>query len=93
MLDRSGCTVHSSFFLVPIIAVFTKYDKLYSRAEEGLIESGCEDEEYISQLAKEAVDEALQKNCIDPLKRCVGGKLPYIAVSSELRRIVIIHRT
>jgi hypothetical protein len=68
---------------VPIIAVFTKYDKLYDREKRTLDESICEGktDEEISQLVEQAADAALQKDCINPLKERVGEEVPYIAVS------------
>jgi hypothetical protein len=70
---------------VPVIGVFTKYDKLTTRLERTMDPSrreGLSAEEF-SKLAEEDAEGVLKKICFDPFEESVGKNVvPYIHVSS-----------
>ena len=67
-----------------MIAIFTKYDELITRADwqmGGSLRARL-DEEGISELLKKDADAALKKTI--PFEKHVKKKVPHITVSSEL---------
>jgi hypothetical protein len=70
---------------IPIIAIFTKYDELITRANWQMDPSLRQtlDEGRISELLKQDADAALKKVCIDPFEKQVKKKVPYITVSTR----------
>ncbi|KAG2356376.1 hypothetical protein BDR07DRAFT_1364291 [Suillus spraguei] len=68
---------------IPIVVVFTKYDKLVGRMERTLWETsnGSTDED-IKELAKKNAEDELQDICIRPLKEFAGPDVPYVKIST-----------
>ncbi|KAJ7771175.1 hypothetical protein B0H14DRAFT_3164853 [Mycena olivaceomarginata] len=66
---------------VPIVVVFTQFDKLINRMEQGLTDEE-EDmpEERITQLCFHRADAEFQKTCVGPLAK-IDPKLPYTRLS------------
>ena len=72
-------------FVVPVIAVFTKYDEFIGRANfemdpiriEGL------SNERILTIAKDDAQKKLQAECIEPFEKRVGDQVPHVTVSSK----------
>lgn len=67
--------------LVPIIAVFTKYDKVVTTGRVAMTKAGQK------PTAEEAMAKAaikLQKECIVPFEGAVGMTIPHVAVSGIL---------
>jgi hypothetical protein len=71
--------------VVPIIAVFTKFDELVDREDRNLDPDECDhlSDEEVLKLAKANAEKAFEKDCIVPFQSAVGTKIPFIAVSSE----------
>ncbi|KAJ7433602.1 hypothetical protein B0H11DRAFT_2375583 [Mycena galericulata] len=68
---------------VPIIVVFTQFDKLVNRMEQVLTdEEEAMDDDQINQLCLRKAEDELQKACVDPLKRIISK--PTYARSSGL---------
>jgi len=70
---------------VPVIVVFTKYDRLVDRETMLLYNSpvdalGAED---IFKHGKEKAGVAFEKECVDHFEEVVGGHVPYVPVSSK----------
>jgi hypothetical protein len=76
---------------VPVIAVFTKYDQLISRADRKLNSANHAklNEEQILELVKKDADSTLQQHCIDPFKELMGDEVPFMTVSSKFNFIVV----
>ena len=69
-----------------MIAIFTKYDELITRADwqmDGSLRARL-DEERLSELLKKDADAALKKTCTIPFEKHVKKKVPHITVSCEL---------
>jgi len=69
---------------MPVIAVFTKYDKLISRAMRTMDSSRRDglSEQAISDLAKRDADAHLQEQYLTPFKR-VGKEIPHVTISTK----------
>lgn len=70
---------------VPVIIVFTKYDKLIDRMDRILDESslkGLSDTD-VKKLIKNKAETELQKICIGPLKTFAGPDIPYATISTK----------
>jgi hypothetical protein len=65
--------IYLSLLLVPVIAVFTKYDALVNSKER----------KYGSKNARANAEEAFQRECISPFQEIVGDEIPFIAVSGK----------
>ncbi|KAF9460944.1 hypothetical protein BDZ94DRAFT_1264780 [Collybia nuda] len=63
---------------VPIIVVFTKYDRVVDAKRMELVKAGRPSS--IEEATKNAKEKLLQ-DCITPLKRAVRGDIPYVLVS------------
>lgn len=74
--------------IVPIVLVFTQYDKLVKTKELQLFRKnpGIEDEELTKQ-AQEAANVQFLEDCDLLIKRAQGYGIPWVRVSSELHRI------
>jgi hypothetical protein len=71
---------------VPLIVVFTKYDKLVDREDMEFDESQRErlSEDATLDLIKRNASMAFMKECIAPLKERLGSQIPpYKAVSGK----------
>ncbi|KAG5634986.1 hypothetical protein H0H81_000137 [Sphagnurus paluster] len=66
---------------VPMIAVFTQYDKLMSSVKyDQIIEKGKLDDQEVEKVA----EKLFQENCVKPLRNCVlEQSVPYVRVSNE----------
>lgn len=64
---------------VPIIVVFTKYDKLVNTERLALAKQGSDP---TLEQADEKAKERMQKECISPFEEIVGQAVPYITASS-----------
>ena len=81
----------SLFDLVPVITVFTKYDKLVKQVEFG---NNPEFDKRNTHLDAETRDARLaeetrakfQELCVSPFEEVVGKDIRHIAVSSKLQR-------
>ena len=81
----------SLFDLVPVITVFTKYDKLVEQVEFG---NNLElhkrnkhlDVEIRNARLAEETRAKFQELCVGPFEKAVGKNIPHIAVSSTLQR-------
>ena len=81
----------SLFDLVPVITVFTKYDKLVELVKFG---NNLEFHKRNKHLDAETRDARLaeettakfQELCVGPYEKVVGKDTPHIAVSSKLQR-------
>ncbi|KAG1727231.1 hypothetical protein EDB19DRAFT_200654 [Suillus lakei] len=70
---------------IPIVVVFTKYDKLLDRMERTL------DESVFESLSEDAIEELVKKNaqyklhdvCIAPLEKISGPDIPHVTVSTN----------
>lgn len=78
-----------SLHLVPVIAVFTKYDKLFTREKRKLKKAPprtdltCEEIDY---LAEDNANTQLQIKCIKPFEKYVDRMVvPHVTVSSGSR--------
>ncbi|KAG2145460.1 uncharacterized protein EDB93DRAFT_1251331 [Suillus bovinus] len=69
---------------VPVIVVFTKYDKLIARMKRILYQNSLDElsDEAIKELAKKKADAQLQDTCIGPLKQFAGLDFPHATISS-----------
>ena len=81
----------SLFDLVPVITVFTKYDKLVEQVEFGnnLEFHKCNkhlDREGRNARLAEETRAKFQELCVGPFKDVVGPDNPHIAVSSKLQK-------
>jgi hypothetical protein len=70
---------------VPIIAVFTKYDKLIDQVEYELEPVDELGDDAINELIKARAETRLQEICIGPLERSAGSDIPHVAVSGGYR--------
>jgi hypothetical protein len=72
---------------VPVIAIFTKYDELVTKADFQMSSSQRQklDQAGISEQLKKDADVALKEICIVPFEKYVKKKVPHITVSSESR--------
>jgi hypothetical protein len=68
--------------LVPIIAVFTKYDKVMAWKDRTFDESRATDEDERELLIKQDADAAVQELCTAPLEAYVGTAVPHMTISS-----------
>ncbi|KAG1858794.1 hypothetical protein DFJ58DRAFT_781762 [Suillus subalutaceus] len=70
---------------VPVIVVFTKYDKLIDRMDRTLDESSLEglSDNDIKKLIKNKAETELQKICIGPLKKFAGPDIPSATISTK----------
>ena len=79
---------------MPIVVVFTQFDKLVSRVEERLFEGGMSEEDIESLCVPTARDE-FKKLCKDPFEKVVDKfKLPWVTTSGLIIRIqsaLIVH--
>jgi len=69
---------------VPVVVVFTKFDKLVSRMEENLTDEEIDtlsEEEIDDRCLREANDE-FERLCVGPLRK-VNNRLPYAKISVE----------
>lgn len=66
-------------FPVPIIVVFTKYDKLVNTERLALVKQGSDP---TLEQADEKAKGRIQKECISPFEAVVGQEVPHITVSS-----------
>ena len=91
---RSRCSLiddGSLFILVPVITVFTKYDKLVEQIEFGdnlefhKRNKHLDPETRNARLAEETRAK-FQELCVGPFKQVVGKDIPHIAVSSKVQR-------
>ena len=81
----------SLFDLVPVITVFTKYDKLVEQIEFG---NNLEFHKRNKHLDPETRNAGLaeetrakfQELCVGPFEQVVGKDIPHIAVSSKVQR-------
>lgn len=85
--------------LVPIIAVFTKLDRLVSREMRKLAiaKASTPSTDGIQKKARENADEAFKEECLTVFQETVGNQIPYKAISSKStepcdRLIVLISR-
>ena len=81
----------SLFDLVPVITVFTKYDKLAEQVELGnnLEFHKCNkhlDLETQNACLAEETRAMFQELCVDPFENVIDKDIPHIAVSSTLQR-------
>lgn len=80
---------------VPIIAIFTKYDKLVNDAELDIDEecfTGLDDA-GIAVFCRKAADTAFKELCITPFEAVVQQTVPHVAVSSESYALLLISRS
>ena len=81
----------SLFDLVPVITVFTKFDKLVDQIEFGnnlefhKRNKDLDAETRNARLAEET-RRKFQELCIGPFEKFVGKDIPHITVSSKLQR-------
>ena len=81
----------SLFGLVPVITVFTKYDRLEEQVEFGnnlefhKRNKHLDPETRNARLAEETRAK-FQELCVGPFEQVVGKDIPHIAVSSKLQR-------
>ncbi|KAG1885421.1 hypothetical protein F4604DRAFT_1573546, partial [Suillus subluteus] len=70
---------------VPVIVVFTKYDKLIDHMDRTLDESSLEglSNNDIKKLVKNKAETELQKICIGPLKKFAGSDIPSATISTK----------
>jgi len=63
---------------VPLIVVFTKYDKLVRREDMDFDKRRCEglSKDAISDHIKRKASMAFTEECITPLKGCLGSQIP-----------------
>ena len=81
----------SLFGLVPVITVFTKYDRLVEEVQFG---NGLDfhkrnkhlDAETQNARLAEETRAKFQRLCIGPFEQVVGTDIPHIAVSSKVQR-------
>jgi len=72
---------------VPIVAVFTKFDKLVSRMEENLTDDEMDmSNEDINSLCLQRADDEFKKLCVAPLEK-INQTLPYAKISGLIPRI------
>ena len=81
----------SLFNLVPVITVFTKYDKLVEQVEFGNnleFHKRNKHLDYETQNARlaEETRAKFQELCVGPFEKVVGKDIPHIAVSSKVQR-------
>lgn len=71
---------------VPVIAIFTKYDELVSRADREMDSSlrSKLDVSQISEHIKKEAEATRKKVCVLPFEKHTKKKVPHITVSSEL---------
>jgi len=84
---------------VPVVVVFTKFDKLVSRMEEYLSDEEMDkSEEEITKICLDKADHEFQKECVGPLKR-LNSELQYAKVSvksafrSDLSHLIDLTQT
>jgi hypothetical protein len=71
---------------VPVIVVFTKYDRLIDQVDFELGPSGNGlSDDAIKELVRERAETKLQEVCIKPLEEFAGSDIPHAAISSEYR--------
>ncbi|KAF5378284.1 hypothetical protein D9615_008717 [Tricholomella constricta] len=69
---------------VPVIGVFTKYDKLVNSEMFSLASNRQIAHSSLVNLAEEAAEHALQNKCFGPFKECLRGRdVPYVKVSTN----------
>lgn len=71
---------------VPVIAIFTKYDRLITRMKRenrSVPATPIETQTYDNLISKTA-GATLQNECIRPFEKYTKKKIPHITVSSEL---------
>ncbi|KAG1733789.1 hypothetical protein EDB19DRAFT_1911354 [Suillus lakei] len=70
---------------IPIVVVFTKYDKLLGRMERTLDESSLKSlsEDDIKERTKKSAQDKLQDVCIAPLEKSAGPDIPHVTVSTN----------
>jgi hypothetical protein len=70
---------------VPVIVVFTQYDKLLERIHRTLDESPLVglSSSAVKEFIKNKADAELKEICIGPLEKFAGLDVPYAMVSSE----------
>ncbi|KAG1840871.1 hypothetical protein C8R48DRAFT_739820 [Suillus tomentosus] len=68
---------------VPVIVVFTKYDRLTDRIERTLYETSLNklSDQAIEELVKKNAEAELQDICIRPLQQIAGPDIPHATVS------------
>lgn len=69
---------------VPVVVVFTKYDRFINRVNRTLDESSLVglSPNAIKELIKNKADAELKEICIGPLEKYAGSDVPHATVSS-----------
>jgi len=70
---------------VPVVVVFTKYDRFINRVNRTLDESSLVglSSSAVKEFIKNKADAELKEICIGPLEKFAGLDVPYATVSSE----------
>ncbi|KAG2125429.1 hypothetical protein DEU56DRAFT_824995 [Suillus clintonianus] len=69
---------------IPVVVVFTKYDRFMNRVNRTLDDSSSAglDPDALKQLIKDKADKHLKEICIDPLEKFAGSDIPHATVST-----------
>jgi hypothetical protein len=69
---------------VPVVVVFTKYDKLIDRVDRILDESALEglSDDEVKELVKQKAEAELREMCTKPFEEFAGLDIPYATISS-----------
>jgi hypothetical protein len=74
---------------VPVVVVFTQFDRLVSRMEEHLTEEEMDkSDEDIEKLCLQKADAEFEKLCLEPLRK-VAPHLEYAKTSGLADRILV----
>jgi hypothetical protein len=72
----------NSFWTVPVIAVFTKYDLLVSRTRWNISRAGLSPEQ-VAKCVQVNADAFFQKECGAPFESIIQNGVPYLTVSGK----------
>ncbi|KAG1847392.1 hypothetical protein F4604DRAFT_166432 [Suillus subluteus] len=70
---------------IPVVVVFTKYDRFINRVDRTLDESSLVglSSNAVKELVKNKADAELKEICIGPLEKFAGSDVPYATVSTK----------
>jgi hypothetical protein len=82
----SPCRPTYPLVKVPVIVVFTKYDRLIDQVDYELGPSGDGlSDDAIKEVVKGRAETKLREVCIKPLEEFAGSDIPHAAISSGYR--------